>query len=782
MTPLHRILGLAIATASGTLLAARPAPADDGPISFNRDIRPILSDNCLFCHGPDEEAREADLRLDRADDALAGRGGYRVIEPGDPEASELIYRVSTDDQLDLMPPPDSGKELSPEQVETLRRWIAQGATFERHWSFVPPTRPEIPGVDDESWPVGAIDRLLLAGIEAGGLRPSPEADRETLIRRLTIDLAGLPPTIAEVDAFLEDDRPDAYDRVIDRLLASPRFGERLAVYWLDLVRYADTVGYHGDQEQHVSPYRDYVIDAFNAAMPFDRFTAEQLAGDLLPEPTVEQRVASGYNRLLQTTHEGGAQDKEYLAKYAADRVRNVSSVWMGATMGCAECHDHKYDPYTQREFYSLSAFFADLQQRGAYPGPDATPTLRAPEMEVLDPIDLEQLNELEAAIAALGESDEAKSGLEARREAIKDRTRRTLISVAVEPRTTRVLPRGDWMVETGEVVTPGVPAVLPRLDAQGRANRLDLARWLTRADHPQTSRVMVNRLWYLLFGRGLSRSLDDNGLQGSAPSQPELLDWLSVEFAEGGWDLKHVVRLIVASRAYRQVSTPTPELRAADPANDRFARQGRFRIPAESIRDQALAVSGLLVEQIGGASARPYQPEGYYSSLNFPKRTYRADEDLDQYRRGVYVHWQRQYLHPMLRAFDAPTREECTAQRPSSNTPIGALALLNDPSFIEAARVLAARIMEDGGASDRDRITWAWRTTLARRPSDPEIGAVLGLLEGSRRAFEADPSGAEALLRTGLAPNPEGVDHAELAAWTAVGRALLNLHETITRY
>lgn len=780
MPPSRAIL---LAMAASLLPIVGPeVSADDRPISFDRDIRPILSDNCVFCHGPDPTDRKGNLRLDLPEGLFDDLGGYRILDPDDPDASELIFRITSDDDLDRMPPPESGKELTVEEVDLLRRWIAEGADFPPHWSFVPPARPEVPDVQDDTWPINPIDRFILSWIEAKGLRPASQADPETLARRLSLDLTGLPPSPEETGI---DDRPDAIDRLVDRLIDSPRFGERMAISWLDLVRYADTVGYHGDQEHHASPYRDYVIASINDNLPFDQFTREQLAGDLLPESSIDQRVASGYNRLLQTTHEGGAQDGEYLAKYAADRVRNVSSVWLGATMGCAECHDHKYDPYSQRDFYRLAAFFADLDQRGAYPGPDATPTLRAPEIEVPDPIDRLALAEVEDALASLGEVEEdLRVELEAHREVITSRARRMMVSVSVEPRMTRVLARGDWMDQTGEVVEPGVPEVLPELVVNGgRASRVDLADWLTRPGHPLTARVVVNRLWDQFFGRGLFRSLDDTGLQGELPSNPELLDWLAVELIESGWNVKHVVRLIVSSRAYQQSSAVDSQTRALDPENDFFARQGRFRLPAEMIRDRSLMISGLLVERLGGAPARPYQPEGYYSHLNFPKRTYVSDVDLNQYRRGVYVHWQRQFLQPMLRAFDAPTREECTAKRPSSNTPIGALTLLNDPSAIEAARAFASRILLNPDSStDDDRLTFGWRVALGRDPIDREAAVLKRLLDASRAEFANDPDAVSAFLDIGLATVPDGVDPAELASWSAVARALLNLHETITRY
>jgi hypothetical protein len=738
--------GVALLTA-GLLRGDEPAPR----VEFNRDVRPILADKCFPCHGPDTNQRKADLRLDTFEGATADLGDRRAIAPGKPGESELLARVTAGDRGRRMPPRRTGKDLSPDEVATLRCWIEQGATYQPHWSFLPPRRTPIPDVQHTSWPSGPIDRFILQQIERAGLEPSPEADKVTLLRRLSFDLIGLPPTPAEVEAFVNDAAPDAYARLVDRLLASPHFGERLALYWLDLVRYADTVGYHGDQEHHAWPYRDWVIKAFNDNMPFDRFTAEQLAGDLLPNPTPEQKVASCYNRLLQTTHEGGAQDREYLAKYASDRIRNLGGVWLGATLGCAECHNHKFDPYTQKDFYSLQAFFADVEERGAFKGPDATPTARPPEMDVVSPLD-------------------------------PRRKGRVMVTNAVKPRVIRVLKRGDWMDEGGEVVEPRTPAFLPPLGVEGRRpTRLDLARWLTSQRQPQTSRVFVNRLWYLFFGAGLCRSLEDTGAQGEWPTHPELLDWLAVEFVESGWDVKHLVRLIVRSDAYRQSSQESPALRERDPENRLFARQNRYRIPAETVRDNALAVSGLLLHRLGGPPARPYQPEGYYEYLNFPKRTYKADTDENQYRRGVYMHWQRQFLHPMLKAFDAPFREECTGRRPISNTPLSALVLMNDPTFLEAARALAVRTLREGVADETQRVGWAWQVVLSRKPTERETSAVLQYYRAEHETFAAKPAEAQRWLKTGLAPVPADLDPVELAAWTSLARLLLNLGETTMR-
>lgn len=834
------------------IIPATGAGEREERVDFNRQIRPILSNRCFRCHGPDANHRKADLRLDTAEGVKADLGGRQAVVAGKPDDSELIARIIATDDAERMPPPEAGKPLAADEIALLRRWIDEGAEFQVHWSFTPPRRPHVPPVSNTARPSDKttrsassppqtsslkpqvhvrndIDRFVLARLERERIAPSAEADRATLIRRVSFDLVGLPPTPAEVEAFVGDPDPRAYETLVERLLSSPRYGERMAMYWLDLVRYADTVGYHGDQEHAISPYRDYVINAFNDNMPFDRFTAEQLAGDLMEGSTVDQKIASGYNRLLQTSHEGGVQVKEYLQKYASDRVRNLGAAWMGATLGCTECHDHKYDPYTQRDYYSLAAIFADVNDLDSFKAGDVTPTKREPEMLVLSPIDRARIEKLEVREQALekrlatdgkaesgerkadeGDEGELRIQLDTLRqqiELLRKQTRRTMVTVAIEPRASRILARGDWMDETGEIVQPQVPRFLGPLDvADRRVTRLDLARWLTSADHPQTSRVFVNRLWSLFLGNGLCNSLDDTGSQGEWPTHPELVDWLAMEFAEGGdhgsgasgqeslpqasspkpqaipWNIKHVVRLIVTSATYRQSSAERPELRDVDPHNRLYARQSAVRLPAEMIRDQALAVSGLLVDRLGGESARPYQPARYYQYLNFPKREYKADSDDNQYRRGVYIHWQRQYLHPMLKAFDAPSREECTARRPTSNTPLAALALLNDPSFVEAARVFAARILREGGSSDMDRIRWAWKTALSRDATADEIGPLLTLLLTNRTTYATSIEAADRLLAVGLAPKPADVDPVELATWTSLARALLNLHETITRY
>lgn len=784
------VIGLAMAIPAVVPTTPSVEARDDaGQVSFDREIRPILAENCYRCHGPDPGRRKASLRLDRRQDVFASlEDGAVAVVPGRPEASELYLRVAESDETLRMPPGKASGRLSAFQVETLRRWIAEGAHWEDHWSQVPPLRPRIPDAQGYAWARNAIDRFLMRTMEKKRLAPSPEADQVTLIRRLTYDLTGLPPKVEDVEAFAADPRPDAFERLVERLLASPHFGERMAVWWLDLVRYADTVGYHSDVERSVSLYRDYVIRSFNGDLPFDRFTVEQLAGDLLPEPSLWQRVASAYNMLGMTTEEGGAQAREYLAKYAADRVRNFGSVWMGATLACAECHDHKYDPYSTRDFYALAAFFADLQQVGV-----GTPK---PTVSVPSAWQGAELSRLRSRIATLQSTSksseraaqretEAKELAAARADLsrLERQVRATVVSVTGPPRLTRVLRRGDWMDESGEVVEPAVPRSMTSVGApEGRrASRLDLAHWLLTPEHPQTARVVVNRLWKLFFGTGLVDTLEDLGTQGERPSHPELLDWLAVEFREGGWDVKSIVRLLVTSSAYRQSSAPRDDLVSADPTNHLYARQTSFRRDAEFIRDNALAVSGLLDLTIGGDSVRPYQPAGYWRFLNFPKRDYIPTTGSGQYRRGLYVHWQRTLLHPDLVAFDAPSREMCTAKRPISNTPQAALALLNDPSHVEAARALAEASLHEGGVDDQHRLAWIWRRVLSRQPSESELTILASLLKKHRAEYSVDRHAALALLDVGLKPVDANRDPAELAAWTSAARALLNLDETITR-
>lgn len=1002
-------------------------------IDFNRDIKPILSDKCYACHGPDAGQRqgggENGLRFDTKEGAFAELDGHFAIVAGNPEASEMVRRITADDPDVVMPPSDHRKSLTRKEKQLLVDWVKQGAVWSQHWAYVAPQQRDRPG---NGW----IDAMIRQQLTNRGLKQASRATKRILVRRAFFDIVGLPPGREDVGQFLADDSEAAWENLIDRLLASPHFGERMAIYWLDLVRYADTVGYHGDQDVSVSPYRDYVIDAFNANMPFDRFTREQLAGDLLPEPTQDQLVASGYNKLGMMSAEGGAQPKEYLTKYASDRVRTASTVWLGSTLGCAECHDHKFDPFTQKDFYRFASFFADIKERGLYSGANRDenwgPTIKVPDDDLddlLKPIDakiarltgsLEAANITEglarwessfatsdshwhilkpenptalrgtklsilkdqsvlaagphggtntytmmirtklsgitgfriealphkslpakgpgragngnfvlselkvsvldeegkrtplkfvnaqadfeqadganhpykgwkaaaaidgdvkgstwgwAVMPEFGKSHELVAQLEKplagdapvqllveleqnhtnpghtigrfrlsattdekvridplrelpenirtllavnnrdekqqqelvthyrsiapelagirkqleaakkqRADTFEQHTRRTLITVSVKPRTMRVLGRGNWMDETGEVVQPGVPHFLPQLSAKAdRATRLDLADWITSRGNPLAARVFVNRLWKMYFGTGLSKVLDDVGSQGEFPTHPELLDALAMEFVDSGWDIKHMIKLIVMSETYQQSSLMRDELAEVDPYNRLLARQSRFRIDAELVRDNALAVSGLLVRDIGGRSVKPYQPPGLLRHLNFPARTYKQDTGENQYRRGVYTHWQRQFLHPAMKSFDAPAREECTAERPRSNTPLAALVLLNDPSYVEAARVFADRILSSDAKTDAARIVAVFNEALSRDPNEKERTVLTSLLQSQRTRYSAAPKAAKDVVSTGSKPVAKSVDVVELAALLSVTRTVFNMHEFITR-
>jgi Protein of unknown function (DUF1553)/Protein of unknown function (DUF1549)/Planctomycete cytochrome C len=812
------------------LLAAPLAAADKAAVDYTRDVRPVLANSCYACHGPDEKVRKAKLRLDLRDEAVK-----KAIVPGKGTESPLYQRVTAKDPDEVMPPPHGKRPaVTPEQAELLRRWIDAGARFDQHWAYVKPVRPPVPDVKNAAWVRNPIDAFVAREHERHGFSPAPEADKVTLIRRLSFDLVGLPPTPTDVDAYLKDTSANAYEKVVDRLLASKHFGERMAVLWLDAVRYADTGGYHSDNHRDVWLFRDYVIDAFNANKPFDQFTVEQLAGDLLPNPTNEQKIASGYNRMLMTTEEGGAQAKEYTAKYAADRVRNASNAWLGATMGCAECHNHKYDPYTTRDFYRFAAFFADVRE---------VPVGRQPQSAIMTADQEAELKKLDAEIARVKDAianakvaDDGQAKWEAeakknpkglpkpvtdtlkiepekrtdaqkktlaqhyrdnvapetealrkelaaatgKRDAFNKIVPTTLVSMTGPPRTVRVLPRGNWLDDSGEPVQPAIPEFLGAVGKTDRATRRDLAKWVVSPENPLTARVFVNRLWKVAFGQGLVRNLDDFGTQGTPPTHPELLDWLATELVARGWDVKGLLKFMVMSSAYRQSSANPKDVRERDPANRWLARQNRFRIDAEFVRDNALAVAGLLTTKVGGPSAKPYQPAGYWSYLNFPKREWESDRTDDQYRRGLYTYWCRSFLHPSLAAFDAPSREECTNDRPRSSTPLQALVLLNDPTYVEAARVFAASVLREGTTTP-ERIQAAYRRALSRPAKPEEMKLLEALLEKHRSEFKADPEGVKKLLGVGLAPAAVGVEPAELAAWTSVARVVFNLHEVMTR-
>ena len=1057
------LIGVKLIIFLGTLLASfgESATGQD-KIDFGSQIKPILADKCYACHGPDETKHQADFRIDQKASLLDPELG--ILIPGDPNASPLIERILSTDPGEVMPPRDYLKKLSDVDKELIVAWVKQGATWAEHWAFKPPVDRMEPAKNSRSLPA-FIDGSIQARLSKIGLKPSAQASPESLLRRLNLDLIGLPPSPLQIANFLGDiaqrDFEEAYETEVDRLLASPHFGERMAVSWLDLVRYADTVGYHGDQNVSISPYRDYVIGAFNQNMPFDQFTREQLAGDLLENPTQNQLIASGYNRLGMMSAEGGVQPEEYLNKYASDRVRTTASVWLGITLGCAECHDHKFDPFSSKEFYEFSAFFADIKEQGLYAGAhqsgkwgsaievaddqlpgllipvdkeiselktelDESPKLlkhrltweasieesrqiwnplrpvevrvssglradtesdrsiliggenvpqavygitvetgeplsairlealphrslpnngpgralngnfvvtelivmRGDQLHHFDSFDKEfskwsaelkqTMVELSDASATIEQNQSAKQhpdkkwsaastidrdangrtwgwavlpqvgqsqelvvrtkagmlekgkftvvirqqhangmhilghfrlsqtdvklavanplrtlpqniqdvlavlesdrtgeqnqtiqdyyvsvapeyekmrqrikALEAKRAGIvKEHTRVTLVTASVAPREIRVLSRGDWMDKSGEVVSPSVPVVLGALswDVEGResirATRLDLANWMVSQENPLTARVFVNRIWRLLFGAGITNVLDDFGSQGEPPTHPEILDQLAVEFMNSGWNIKQLIRGIVLSNSYRQSSRIRSELLEVDPENRKLARQSRFRLDAEFIRDQALAVSDLLVREQGGKSVMPYQPQGLYRHLNFPKRQYKASNGDDQYRRGLYTHWQRQFLHPAMKTFDAPSREECTAARPRSSTPLAALVLLNDPSYVEAARSLATLVLEKDSSTE-NRIDLIFMRAFSRTAMPDEKKVVRDLLESQLAFYETNLEQAEQLISIGQTPKTATeklqVTDPQLAAWTSVCRAVMNMHEFILR-
>ena len=792
------------------ILTVKAAPKDE-PISFNRDIRPILSENCFFCHGPDPKHREADLRIDLFEAATADLGDYAAIVPGDREASETWIRIT--DKADPMPPKKSHKKMTPEEIELIGRWIDQGAKYETHWSYTAPKKTEPPKVADTKWATTEVDPFILAQLEKRGLKPSPEADKRTLLRRVTYDLTGLPPTPAQTKAFMDDPSPQAYENYVDSLLASETYGEHLAVWWLDLVRYADTKGFHGDQGRTAWPYRDWVVNSLNANMPFDEFTTLQIAGDLLQEnPTREMLIASAYNRLSPQTEEGGAQHKEYEAIYNADRVANYSDVWLGSSVACAQCHDHKFDPFTMEDFYSLAAFFADINQqiiahRSGY-AEHAPPYVLVPQNDEQE----KQIAEHDKAYNAFIEQNpyamvieerltcrdykshvtapenakeieaELKKLLDARHKLAKQIPPLTSTRALDTPRTVRILARGNWQDESGKIVSPATPNFLggPASKDEQRLSRLDLAKWTVSPENPLTARVVANRLWGKYLGTAISSNTIELGSQGIPPTHPDLLDYLAIKFQDG-WDLKKLIRLIVTSSTYKQSADVREDLALIDPNNKKlFARQSAIRLSAEAVRDQVLAVSGLLNDRIGGPSVFPYQPDGHWEPLNFPRRPYPTSKGDDLYRRGLYTWVQRTFPHPVMVNFDGTARETCTGERMVSNTPLQALTTLNAPTFVESARVLTAKLVKDHQADDK-RLEHLYQLALARSPRDTERQALAKLLDSQRKHFAKVPEDAKKLISVGASPAAEGLDPVEVAAWTSVCRVVFNLHETITR-
>jgi hypothetical protein len=1027
-------------------LLAMALPLRAQEVQFNRDVRPILSDKCFSCHGPDAK-RKAGLRLDTKAGASAelDSGAGRSIVAGDPKSSVALERMMHADPEKRMPPASSGKSLTKEQVEVVRRWIEQGAKFQDHWAFLPPVRPMLPAVRTSAWVKNPIDAFVLDRLQQEKLHSAPEAKRETLIRRVTLDLTGLPPTPQEVDAFVSDSSPNAYERVVDRLLASPRFGERMAMHWLDLARYADTNGYNNDEERTMWPWREWVIEAFNSGMPYDRFLIEQLAGDLLPNATLQQKLATGFNRNHVITTEGGIVPEEYRVEYVADRVHTTATVFLGLSMQCARCHDHKFDPLTMKDYYGFYGFFNNIEDQtvGYNNGAAARPYIKAPtkaqqaELDRLDrdmaaaeaklaareknldaeiaawekslkpddpawnapaglllhqtlddpkkvatihgnvkgtegkigggllfggghvdlgkvaPLDRDRPFAISAWFNATGEGailskmDEAsayrgydllveaggkisvhlvhhwpdnalkvitkagaslnawhhvavvydgsgkaagvkifldgknapldllndklkgslhteqplrlglrttslpfkgkldelqiysnvlaepaladlaagksprglaellkipsdqrtadqrkdvrqwyvtnvdaesaklradRSALVARKAEVEKSIPLTMVMAELAtPRKTRLLKRGQFDAPAEEVATD-VPASLPPLKKEAPRNRLGLAQWLVEPNHPLTARVAVNRWWEMFFGTGIVETAEDFGSQGAWPSHPELLDWLASELIESKWDVKGTIKTIVLSATYRQSSAVTKELQERDPRNRLLARGPRVRLPAETIRDNALAVSGLLKEKIGGPSVKPYQPAGLWEDVSVERRAiYKADAGDGLYRRSMYTYWKRTCPPPGMTTLDAPDRETCTIRRARTNTPLQALMLLNDPTYLEAARKLAERMLTEGGATTESRLAHGFRLAVARTPSPEERAVLESILTRAKDRYQADAKAADSLLRVGASLRHPNLDAATLAAWTTAASMILNLDEAITK-
>ncbi len=771
---------------AGILIPPALALGGEPVVEFARDVRPILSDYCYKCHGPDSQARKSDLRLDQREALIKEVDGHRAVVPEHSEQSELFRRITSSDDDERMPPRETGRRLTAEQIELVRRWIEQGANWGAHWSFVAPRRPELPSVEHRDWPRNPIDFFVLARLERAGLEPSRTAGKPLLLRRVTLDLTGLPPTPLEVQAFLADEAPDAYERVVDRLLASPRYGERMALEWLDAARFADTDGYQGDSHRKMWPWRDWVIRVLNANLPFDQFTIEQLAGDLLPGSTLEQKIATGFNRNHRHNDEDGIIPEEFLVEYVADRTETMATVWMGLTVGCARCHDHKYDPITQREYYQLFAFFNSVDEKGRARA-NAAPVVAVPTEQ-----QAAQLAKMDAAITecrsrlAAADTEENKAEL-ARLEKEKQAFDAGILKAMVleelpEQRPTWVLERGAYD-KHGAAVVAGVPAALPRLAAYGPVDRLDMARWLTDPAHPLTARVAVNRYWQLFFGQGIVRTPEDFGSQGMPPTHPELLDWLATEFSGTGWNVKAMHRLIVTSATYRQTSRWTPQLLEKDPDNLLLARVSRVRLSAHAIRDQALAASGLLVEQVGGPSVMTYQPVGLWDDVVSRGKEFEFVQVHGEglYRRSLYSFWKRTVTPPAMQVFDAASRETCTVRQTRTNTPLQALVLLNDVTYVEAARHLAQRVMHEAPSGLDDRLRYGLLLVLGRAATTDEINLLSTAWQDYRTFYASSPESALKLLSVGESPRDDALDPNELAAYAAVMSTILNLDETITR-
>ena len=839
-----------VSIAGRSVDVAADQPAADQPVEFNRDIRPLLSDNCFYCHGQDGNQRQADLRLDQREAAIDAGS----LVPGDAEASELVARIFADDPDARMPPADSNRTLTEDQKQLIRRWVDEGAAYQTHWAFIAPQRSQPPAVEHEAWVRNPIDRFILARLEAAGLGPSPEADPATLIKRLSSDLIGLPPTPEQVAAFVDDPDPDAYERLVDRLLQSRHYGERMALPWLDAARYADSNGFQQDGDTWQWIWRDWVVRALNDDLSFDRFTIWQLAGDLLPDPTTDQLVASGFNRNHLLNGEGGAISEEQRFVILFDRVDTTATNWLGLTLACAQCHDHKYDPLSMRDYYGMLDAFNRVPESGTPQRQSSRVRVAAPFIELPTKENLERIAGWEAEIGRLKPQADAltelalaawQAGLRAsgappteaglpdaviqwltqpeaqrsedqqrrlaeqlrehflkkvlptlrdkmpaltRLERVQaelvayrgDQIPRPMVMSDQRPRQTHILDRGDYLSPL-DGVDFATPAVLPPLPEGAPLNRLGLAQWLVSPQHPLTARVQVNRMWQHFFGAGIVKTPEDFGVQSEYPLHRELLDWLAVEFREQGWSMKKLHRQIVTSATYRQSSRVTPRQRELDPENRYFGRGGRQRMPSMVLRDWALATAGLLDRRIGGAPVYPYQPEAVWESLAITKErdfTYPASSGADLYRRSLYTFWRRTVGPANM--FDASNRQACRVRLQTTSTPLHALTTLNDPTWVEAARVLAERSMRQQDESD-ERLAAAFRRVLCRAPRAAELRRLRQAYERQLAIYNARPEDALRVLQVGESVRDDSLDPAEHAALAMVCLAILNLDEALTK-
>lgn len=741
--------------------------AQAAKVDFARDIRPILSDACYHCHGPDQHAREAGLRLDDRQAAL---------ESGLLTSGEMLERLTSADSDLRMPPPESKRPLSDHNRELLKQWIAEGANWpsdDRHWAFIPPARPELPNAGRGERASNPIDRFVLARLEQEGLDPSPEADKATLLRRVSFDLTGLPPTLDELDLFLADDAPDAYEQAVDRLLQSPRYGEHMAVDWLEASRFADTDGYQNDRLRYMWVWRDWLIQAINDNLPFDQFVVQQMAGDLLPERNFMTQVATGFNRNHRINSEGGSIPDEWIVEYVADRVETMGTMFLGLTLTCSRCHDHKYDPISQNDFYSLFAFFNGIDEAGLGPNngnsppfvpvPKSWPNLSPSELQFVEPEAMKiRVTQTSVPRPQAGDTDTVM-----------------VLHERAEPRETYRLIRGQYdQPDKSQRLLPATPAVLGGWNQRWPNNRLGLAKWLVDPAHPLTARVTVNRIWQHHFGMGLVKTSENFGVQGELPSHPQLLDWLASEFIRSGWDVKALHRLIVTSSTYRQQSIASSAARQQDPENRFLSHGPRKRLSPFAIRDSVLFASGLLSGKIGGPSVKPYMPPAIWSSISNAK--YQKDSGEKLYRRSMYTYWRRTVPPPTMMAFNAAARETCIVRSDLTTTPLQALTLMNNITFVEAARHLAERVIGQQSTSPEQRLTAAFRIVIGRVPSSKELSILLADLQQYQKEFVGNPKSAARLLSVGESPVRDDLQPSELAAYTLVANTILNLDEAIT--